>query len=74
MRLERRIWELETRFLADPEILHFADGSTRELRGKGDYLLCLSQRACGGADLSPREAADLGLIRQSAGSEEPGGG
>ena len=33
MRLEERIRALEARFISDPVILYFADGSTREICG-----------------------------------------
>jgi hypothetical protein len=59
--------------IADPAILQFADGSTREICGRGDYLLSLFTAACGGADLSPGQAAQLELIRESVAAHEPGG-
>jgi hypothetical protein len=73
MRLEKRIRALESRLITDPVVLYFADGSTRELRGCGDFLLSLLVGACGGADLSPGQAAQLELIRQSVYAQEPGG-
>jgi hypothetical protein len=66
MRLEKRVRALEARFLADPVILYFADGSTREICGRPDYLLRLFCDACYGGDLSPRQVAELDLIRDSA--------
>jgi hypothetical protein len=74
MRLERRIRAFEASLIMDPVILHFADGSTRELHGPGDFLLRLFPGVFGKANLSPRQAAQLDLIRQSVGSKEPGGG
>jgi hypothetical protein len=71
MRLEKRIRALETRIVSDPVILHFADGTTREIHGWGDFLLDLLAGACGG-DLSPRETAQLDLIRKSVDPQEPG--
>ena len=53
--------------LADPVILYFADGSTREICGRADYLLRLFCDACYGGDLSPRQAVELDLIRNSVG-------
>jgi len=50
---------------SDPVILHFADGSTREICGRADYLLRLFCDACHGGDLSPRQAAKPDLIRDS---------
>ncbi|MGA2144102.1 MAG: hypothetical protein ABSH49_03975 [Bryobacteraceae bacterium] len=74
MKFEKRIRALEARFLGDPVILYFADGSTREICGRGDYLLDLLAGACGGADLSPSQAEQLELIRESVAAQEPGGG
>jgi len=67
MRLEQRIRALEARFHADPVILYFADGSTKEICGRADYLLRLFCAACYGGELSPRHAAELDLIRNSVG-------
>ena len=74
MRLEKRIRALEARIITDPLILYFADGSTRELRGRGDFVMGLFAGACGGAELSSMQAEQLELIRQSVGAQEPGGG
>jgi hypothetical protein len=65
MRLEKRIRALEARMLADPVILYFADGTTREICGRPDYLLRLFCDACYGGELSPKQAAELDLIRDS---------
>ena len=73
MRLEKRIRALEARLITDAVVLYFAGGSTRELRGRGDFLLRLFHGACGGVDLSPGQAEQLDLIRQSVGAQEPGG-
>ena len=73
MRLERRLRALEARMSADPVILHFADGSTRNVNCRNDVLFSLFRNACGG-NLSPEEAAQLDLIRQSVAADEPGGG
>jgi len=73
MRFEKRVRALEARFLADPVILYFADGSTREICGRADYLLRLFCDACYGGDLSPTQAAHLDLIRRSTAAQEPGG-
>ncbi len=54
-------------------ILHFADGSTRELSGRRYFLLDLFSGACGGG-LNPDQKAQLELIRQCVAAEEPGGG
>lgn len=71
--LEKRIEGLETRMRQDPVVLHFADGSTRAMWGPADFLLDLLP-GCGGAALGPERAGQLELIRQSVGSQEPGGG
>ena len=65
MRLEKRVRALEARMLAGPVILYFADGGTREICGRADYLLHLFCAATGGGELSPRQAAELDLIRDS---------
>jgi hypothetical protein len=65
MRLEKRVRALESRMLADPVILYFADGSGKEICGRADYLLRLFCVACYGGDLSSRQAAELDLIRDS---------
>jgi hypothetical protein len=73
MRLEKRIRALEARLIADPLVLCFADGSTRELGGRGDFVMGLFHKACGGVDISPGQAAKLDLIRKSVSAQEPGG-
>jgi hypothetical protein len=65
MKLEKRIRALEAKMLSDAVVLCFADGSTREICGRADYLLRLFCAACYGGDLSPRQAAELDLIRDS---------
>lgn len=74
MRLEKRIRALEARFTKDPVVLFFADGSTREIRSHGDFLLSLVADTCRGTDLGPGQAAQMDLIRQSVAAQEPGGG
>ena len=65
MSLERRIRTLEARLITDPVVLFFADGSTRGIRGRGDFVLGLFCGALGGADLTPWQGEQLDLIRQS---------
>jgi hypothetical protein len=74
MKFERRVRALEAKLITDPVVLHFADGSTREMRGRGHFLLQLLCGACGGLELRPEQAAQLELIRQSVAAQEPGGG
>jgi hypothetical protein len=71
--VERRIQALEARLSSAPVILHFADGSTRELRGPRYFLLDLIN-AAGRADISASQAAQLAAVRRSLWAEEPGGG
>lgn len=59
--------------LSEPVILHFADGSTRPIRGRGDRLLTLLASACRN-DLTPGQAQTLAWIRESVSAEEPAGG
>lgn len=73
MRLEKRIRALEARYIWKPVILYFADGSTRQLCGRSDFLLTLLADACR-AGLSPGQAALLKLIRESVSAHEPSGG
>jgi hypothetical protein len=74
MKLEKRIRALEARLTTGAVVLHFADGSTRQICGRGDFLLGLFPGAFGGRDFSPAQAAQLELIRRSVDAEEPGGG
>jgi len=74
MRIERRVRALEAELIAEPLILHFADGSTRAIWGGGDFLMRLFKGVFGRADLGRRQAAQLDLIRQSVRAQEPGGG
>ena len=73
MKFEKRLRALEGKFLKDPVILDFADGSSQEIC-RGGFLLDLFAAALGGADLTPEQAADLGLIRQCVAAREQGGG
>jgi hypothetical protein len=73
MRLEKRIRALEAKMHSDPVILYFADGTTREICGRADFLLRLFYAACGEGDLSPAQAEAVDLIRRSVDAQEPGG-
>lgn len=73
MRLEKRIRALEVKMITDPVTLFFADGSTREICGRGDSLLHLFTGLGGEADLSPAQAEQLDLIRRSVRVQEPSG-
>ena len=73
MRFEKRIRALEVEAFESTAILHFADGSTREISGSRHYLLDLFAGACGG-DLNSDQAKQLELIRECVAAEEPCGG
>ena len=74
MKLEKRIRLLEARMISVPVVLFFGDGSKRELRGEGGFLVRLLRDVCRGADLSPAQAPQLDLIRRCVGSTVLGGG
>jgi hypothetical protein len=73
MKFERRLRALESKMLADPVILYLPDGSKRGIHGPRNFLLDLFVGACGGADITPAQAAQLDLIRQSVAAQEPSG-
>jgi len=73
MKFAKRLRALEARLITEPVVLYFADGSKRELHGPGDFVVRLF-RGVFGADLTPVQAAQLSLIRECVGAEEPGGG
>jgi len=73
VRVERRIRALETRYIKDPVVLYFADGSTAEVCGHGDFLLRLLVDICSGGELRPEQAKLLDLVRRSVGALEPCG-
>jgi hypothetical protein len=71
--LEKRIEALESRMLSDAVILHFADGSTKEIRGPRGFLLKLFA-GLSGEHLDPEQAEQFELVRRCIRAEEPGGG
>jgi hypothetical protein len=73
MKFDKRIRALEVEALENATILHFADGSTREICGPRYHLLDLFGAACRG-DVTPEQSSQLELIRVSVAAEEPGGG
>ena len=73
MRVEKRVRALEARYIKDPVVLYFADGSTAEVCGHGDFLLRLLADTCSGGELKPEKAKRLDLVRRSVGALEPGG-
>ena len=73
MNLRRRIAALEKRLIIEPTLLFMPDGSTASIPGHSD-LLNLLVVAAGGANINPRQAAQLDLIRRSTDAIEAGGG
>ena len=74
MNLRRRLAALEKRLISEPTLLVMPDGRTASIPGRGEYLLKLFVAAVGGANISPAQAAELELIRQSTDAKEPSGG
>jgi len=55
--------------VSNPTTLFFADGSSVQISGRGDYVLNLFVAACRG-----QRSRETELIARSVRSEEPGGG
>jgi hypothetical protein len=55
------------------KLLYFADGGTRQICARGDFLLKLLADTCRGADLSPRQTQALELVRRSIAARGPDG-
>ena len=72
--LEKRLKALESECLSRPVMLHFADGSTSELRGPRYFLCQLFSVSRRGANRTSVQEEQLELIRQVVCIEEPGGG
>jgi hypothetical protein len=72
MKLDRRLRVLESRVLGDCVILHFADGSTREIRGPRYFLGGLVAVSSLGIHRTPLQSEQLALIRESVDAEGPG--
>jgi hypothetical protein len=73
MKHKKRLQALETKMLSNPVILHFADGSTKQIHGSRHFLIDLLARASQ-RDLTPHQAAQFELILEAVWAEEPGGG
>jgi hypothetical protein len=67
MNLRKRLEALENWILREPETLTMSDGRTETMVAHGDYLLRLFLAAIGKETLSPKQAANLDLIRRSTG-------
>lgn len=74
MKLKKRVQQLENKLTASPIVLHFADGSKRELRGPKHFMLKLFTAAQRGANRTARQAEELELIRHTVHADEPGRG
>ena len=66
MNIRKRLEALEKRILRDPITLTIPDGRTETMVAHGDYLLRLFLAAIGKTP-SPKQAANLDLIRRSTG-------
>jgi len=71
--LRRRLAALERRLISDPTLLIMPDGSTASIPGHCD-LLNLLVVAARGVNISPRQAAQLDLIRRSTSATQADGG
>ncbi len=68
MKFRKRLNALERRLVCEPATLFFEDGTSAQLRGRGDYVLNLFAAAAQG-----KTSHDTDLIARSVRSEEPGG-
>jgi len=71
--LHRRIATLEKSLISEPTLLVMPDGSTATIPGHCTYLVNLYWSAVSGVGISPKQAAELDLIRKSTNAVEPGG-
>ncbi|MGA7416202.1 MAG: hypothetical protein WBW33_37375 [Bryobacteraceae bacterium] len=67
MNIRKRLEALEKGILREPETLTMPDGRTETIVAHGCYLLRLFLAAIGKEPLSPKQAANLELIRRSTG-------
>jgi hypothetical protein len=67
MNILKRLEALEKGILREPATLTMPDGRAETMRVHGDYLLRLFLAATSKEDLSPKQAANLDLIRRSTG-------
>ena len=67
MNIRKRLEALERGILREPETLTMPDGRTETMVAHGDYLLRLFLAATSKEALSPKQAANLDLIRRSTG-------
>jgi hypothetical protein len=69
MNIRKRLEALEKGILREPETLTMPDGRTETMVAHGSYLLRLFLAAIGQKVLSPKQAANLDLIRRSTGGD-----
>jgi hypothetical protein len=74
MKFERRLRALEAKMISAPVVLLFGEGTERAISGGRHFLVRLLHGVCQGTDLGTGHREQLDLIRQCAGSSEPGGG
>jgi len=67
MNVRRRLEALEKGIATVPRTLTMPDGSAASISGKSDYLFRLFLVAVGKEAISPRQAAQLELVRRSTG-------
>jgi hypothetical protein len=67
MNIRRRLEALERGILREPQTLTLPNGGTEIMVAHGDYLLRLFLAATRKEALSPKQAANLELIRRSTG-------
>ena len=67
MNIRKRLEALEEGILREPQTLTMPDGRTETMVAHGDYLLRLFLAATSKEALSPKQAANLELIRRSTG-------
>jgi len=65
--IRRRLEALEKGFGTEPRMLTMPDGSVVAISGKSDYLFRLFLVAVGKEAVSPRQAAQLDVVRRSTG-------
>jgi sulfur relay (sulfurtransferase) DsrC/TusE family protein len=73
MKMHSRLNRLEEKFISEPTILVMADGHVEIIEGPKDHLLTLFSVAVGGRSATPKQAADLALIKECKFGSEPGG-
>jgi hypothetical protein len=67
MNIRKRLEALEKEIPREPETMTMPDGRTETMVAHGHYLLRLFLAAIGQEALSPKQAANLDLIRRSTG-------